>query len=317
MKKIIIVFLITITLFLAGCSQSVNVTFIDEVTGKVITPVLINGKEVSGAVKLKPNTYKVSANLYEEKTVKVDSSSSTFFLKPIAYLVITPNATINSIEIDGKVCDFVKIIQNGKETFVVSPVEAGTHKITIKSKFFIPYSGVVSFSKGENALSVILEKDTATLTAYLDTLEFPLDNANKTITIKIKGTANKNPVNHEFSIQKKGDTFIVQDGTLTYTYKNGSFEIEGAAPTEEEIAILQYAKSVIEEFLNMKELLKTMDLKEISDDTFTLSKAGLYEGRTIYETVSFKVNGTKISQITLNIFQEQINTNLTIEVEVN
>jgi hypothetical protein len=67
MKKLIIVFLITITLFLAGCSQSVNVTFIDEVTGKVITPVLINGKEVSGAVKLKPNTYKVSANLYEEK----------------------------------------------------------------------------------------------------------------------------------------------------------------------------------------------------------------------------------------------------------
>ncbi|BAL81416.1 hypothetical protein [Caldisericum exile] len=317
MKKIILFLTIFSLIYFVGCSASYKVNFFDEITGKPINPVIINGKIAQGEIKLPPNTYKVSANNYEEKSISVNKDNTNFFLKPSAYLVLEANAKVNSIKIDDKYYKPTSIITNGHEVFTVSPVEIGTHTIIVESKFFVPFSKEVEFKYGENHIVINLTVDKGAFSQFLDTLEFPLQGtSNKKIIVKINGIANKNPISKEFKIEKSSDTLAIIDGNLTYSFKNGTFEIEGRTPTEEEKAILSYAKSVIEEFLNLKNVLKSMELKEAKDNEFLLSKTGAFEGREITESLSFKVDNSKITSIVLNIVQEQINTNLRIEVEV-
>ncbi|MGC8575680.1 MAG: hypothetical protein ACP5L3_04070 [Caldisericum sp.] len=317
MKKIILVLLIFSLLYFVGCGNSYKINFFDEVTGKPINTVIINGKTFEGELRLSPNTYKVSANNYEEKTVSVNKDKRTFFLKPISYLSVEANTRINSIKIDNTYYEPVSLIVNGREVFVISPVALGKHKIVIESKFFIPLSKEIEFKEGENHLNVALSVDNVTFSKFLDTVEFPLEgSSNKKIAVKINGIANKNPVKKEIEVEKTGDFLTFKDGNLTYSYKNGDFDINGRRPNEEEKAILSYSKSVIEEFLNLRSTLKSLNLKEVKDNEFILSKTGDFEGRKINESISFTLNNAKITNIILNIVQEQINTNLSIEVEV-
>lgn len=316
MKKILLVFLIFLVLFASGCKNSYKVSFVDEVTGKPINSVQINGKTVQGEIKLQEGTYKVSKELYLEKTIEVNNESNVFFLRPITYLTIESNAKVNSVKIDGNLYEPVPIIKNGKESYVVSPVPAGTHEIVLESKFFLPIKENRTFENGENIVKINLLEDKVAFSNFLNSLEFPLQGNDSKVKIRLSGIANKNSVDKTFEVTKKSDSFTVKYNALTYTYKNGSFEINGRTVNATENAILQYAKSVIEDFLNLKNFIESTELKEVSDNSFILNKTGDFEGRTINTSVKFTVNNSKITHITLNVSQEQINTNLTIEVEV-
>ena len=317
MKKIyLFTAIIILTVSFWGCIPKYRVTFMDEITKKPLPTIYINGKDYAKEeIFLSKGTYTVSAPLYEEKQVDI-SGDGTVALTPAQYCLISANASVEKILIDEKEYTPASLIRDGKALLCISPVEIGIHTLRCESRFFEPVEKTIEIKKGENIVSLTLVENKKAFSQYLDTLKFPLE-TDGTITVKISGIANKNSIEKTVTAKKVNDTLEIKDDFITYTYKNGQFEMDGRTVDSSTYAILRYSLETIEHFLNLRSVLSNWTLVRVNGNEFTVTSTGTFEDRLLKESVDFKVENQTIVWLTLSIVEDNINTNLKIEVEVD
>jgi len=314
MKKLILtIILISFVFAFAGCKSTYSVKFKDYLSGEYIQNVVIDGKEYKGETfALSKGKHKVESDFYGPFEFEVDKDS-VIELFPKSYLYILTNCPLSKVLVNGESVNFKEKNLNGKDAYVVSPLKEGKYNFTLESPLFKKVEKEVRIDYGENLLEVNLTFDKNNYLAFIDSLNNPMDE-NGIFNIKISGSANGNNVSKTLTVKKDNDTLTISDDCMTYTFK-GNTLLESTL-TEEEKAILNYAKATVENFLNFKSYLKNMALINQKGNIYFAKNEGTFEGQNIDESVSFEVKDNSIAKLIISIAQVKSNTNLVVEVEV-
>lgn len=318
MKKIaflvLIILLIVVAITFSSCGRTFEVKFVDSITKETIKNITVDGKSyANGIANLSEGPHKVSSDYYIPKEIDVNKNTEVD-LTPKAYLVIAPNCEIDEVFLNGNKVNVKNIVENGISLYAVSPIKEGTYELKLTSKLFKPYIKTIEITQGKNLVEANLNADPEKFALFVNSLQNILEVDPVNIKIKVLGSANGNSVSKELTVKKESTTITIQDANITYSFKDGV--LLDKEVSQEEKAILLYAKQTVEHFLNIKTFLLNMKLEKVDNGTYFLVNNGTFEGNEIVERVVLTVKENKITNFSISIIQDKSNTNLVISVEV-
>ena len=326
MKKLLtVISIIAILITILGCNRSnfkVNIT--DSKTGFPIEgKIQINGKSVKineGILYLNEGDYTIEKEGYGNLNLGINGNRTnniSTYMEPISYLIILTDNQNTKILID-------EAERKGKieeESIIISPVNEGQHSIVIEAPFYITKKITEEFHKGENLINANLALDSEKVQELLKNIEFPEDNKNFNFSITITGDISKNKFSYDLEGAVKNNLIEnISDNNVSYTFKNGEPFINNEQVDDlERATILKFARDTIQEFLQFKEKIKSLNLKDANTDSISFTGEREFEDRKFSETIKLTLYENKVSSVTVNISSQDLQVDLeaTISITIN
>lgn len=326
MKKLLtVISIIAILITILGCNRSnfkVNIT--DSKTGFPIEgKIQVNGKSVKineGILYLNEGDYTIEKEGYGNLNLGINGNRTnniSTYMEPISYLIILTDNQNAKILID-------EAERKGKieeESIIISPVNEGQHSIVIEAPFYITKKITEEFHKGENLINANLALDSEKVQELLKNIEFPEDNKNFNFSITINGDISKNKFSYDLKGAVKNNLIEnISDNNVSYTFKNGEPFINNEQVDDlERATILKFARDTIQEFLQFKEKIKSLNLKDANTDSISFMGEREFEDRKFSETIKLTLYENKVSSVTVNISSQDLQVDLeaTISITIN
>lgn len=326
MKKLLtVISIIAILITILGCNRSnfkVNIT--DSKTGFPIEgKIQVNGKSVKineGILYLNEGDYTIEKEGYGNLNLGINGNRTNnigTYMEPISYLVVQTDTQDTKILIDGAE-------RKGKieeESIIISPVNEGQHSIVIEAPFYITRKITEEFHKGENLINANLALDSEKVQELLKNIEFPEDNKNFNFSITINGDISKNKFSYDLKGAVKNNSIEnISDNNVSYTFKNGEPFINNEQVDDlEKATILKFARDTIQEFLQFKEKIKSLNLKDANTDSISFTGEREFEDRKFSETIKLTLYENKVSSVTVNISSQDLQVDLeaTLSITIN
>lgn len=326
MKKLLtVISIIAILITIFGCNRSnfkVNIT--DSKTGFPIEgKIQVNGKSVKineGILYLNEGDYTIEKEGYGNLNLGINGNRTnniSTYMEPISYLIILTDNQNTKILID-------EAERKGKieeESIIISPVNEGQHSIVIEAPFYITKKITEEFHKGENLINANLALDSEKVQELLKNIEFPEDNKNFNFSITITGDISKNKFSYDLEGAVKNNLIEnISDNNVSYTFKNGEPFINNEQVDDlERATILKFARDTIQEFLQFKEKIKSLNLKDANTDSISFTGEREFEDRKFSETIKLTLYENKVSSVTVNISSQDLQVDLeaTISITIN
>ena len=326
MKKLLtVISIIAILITILGCNRSnfkVNIT--DSKTGFPIEgKIQVNGKSVKineGILYLNEGDYTIEKEGYGNLNLGINGNRTnniSTYMEPISYLIILTDNQNTKILID-------EAERKGKieeESIIISPVNEGQHSIVIEAPFYITKKITEEFHKGENLINANLALDSEKVQELLKNIEFPEDNKNFNFSITITGDISKNKFSYDLKGAVKNNLIEnISDNNVSYTFKNGEPFINNEQVDDlERATILKFARDTIQEFLQFKEKIKSLNLKDANTDSISFTGEREFEDRKFSETIKLTLYENKVSSVTVNISSQDLQVDLeaTISITIN
>ena len=326
MKKLLtVISIIAILITILGCNRSnfkVNIT--DSKTGFPIEgKIQVNGKSVKineGILYLNEGDYTIEKEGYGNLNLGINGNRTnniSTYMEPISYLIILTDNQNTKILID-------EAERKGKieeESIIISPVNEGQHSIVIEAPFYITKKITEEFHKGENLINANLALDSEKVQELLKNIEFPEDNKNFNFSITITGDISKNKFSYDLEGAVKNNLIEnISDNNVSYTFKNGEPFINNEQVDDlERATILKFARDTIQEFLQFKEKIKSLSLKDANTDSISFTGEREFEDRKFSETIKLTLYENKVSSVTVNISSQDLQVDLeaTISITIN
>ena len=326
MKRLLtVISIIAILITILGCNRSnfkVNIT--DSKTGFPIEgKIQINGKSVKineGILYLNEGDYTIEKEGYGNLNLGINGNRTnniSTYMEPISYLIILTDNQNTKILID-------EAERKGKieeESIIISPVNEGQHSIVIEAPFYITKKITEEFHKGENLINANLALDSEKVQELLKNIEFPEDNKNFNFSITINGDISKNKFSYDLKGAVKNNLIEnISDNNVSYTFKNSEPFINNEQVDDlERATILKFARDTIQEFLQFKEKIKSLNLKDANTDSISFTGEREFEDRKFSETIKLTLYENKVSSVTVNISSQDLQVDLeaTISITIN
>lgn len=326
MKRLLtVISIIAILITILGCNRSnfkVNIT--DSKTGFPIEgKIQVNGKSVKineGILYLNEGDYTIEKEGYGNLNLGINGNRTnniSTYMEPISYLIILTDNQNTKILID-------EAERKGKieeESIIISPVNEGQHSIVIEAPFYITKKITEEFHKGENLINANLALDSEKVQELLKNIEFPEDNKNFNFSITITGDISKNKFSYDLKGAVKNNLIEnISDNNVSYTFKNGEPFINNEQVDDlERATILKFARDTIQEFLQFKEKIKSLNLKDANTDSISFTGEREFEDRKFSETIKLTLYENKVSSVTVNISSQDLQVDLeaTISITIN
>ena len=326
MKKLLtVISIIAILITILGCNRSnfkVNIT--DSKTGFPIEgKIQVNGKSVKineGILYLNEGDYTIEKEGYGNLNLGINGNRTnniSTYMEPISYLIILTDNQNTKILID-------EAERKGKieeESIIISPVNEGQHSIVIEAPFYITKKITEEFHKGENLINANLALDSEKVQELLKNIEFPEDNKNFNFSITITGDISKNKFSYDLKGAVKNNLIEnISDNNVSYTFKNSEPFINNEQVDDlERATILKFARDTIQEFLQFKEKIKSLNLKDANTDSISFTGEREFEDRKFSETIKLTLYENKVSSVTVNISSQDLQVDLeaTISITIN
>jgi len=324
-RLLTVISIIAILITILGCNRSnfkVNIT--DSKTGFPIEgKIQINGKSVKineGILYLNEGDYTIEKEGYGNLNLGINGNRTnniSTYMEPISYLIILTDNQNAKILID-------EAERKGKieeESIIISPVNEGQHSIVIEAPFYITKKITEEFHKGENLINANLALDSEKVQELLKNIEFPEDNKNFNFSITITGDNSKNKFSYDLKGAVKNNLIEnISDNNVSYTFKNGEPFINNEQVDDlERATILKFARDTIQEFLQFKEKIKSLNLKDANTDSISFTGEREFEDRKFSETIKLTLYENKVSSVTVNISSQDLQVDLeaTISITIN
>jgi len=324
-KLLTVISIIAILITIFGCNRSnfkVNIT--DSKTGFPIEgKIQVNGKSVKineGILYLNEGDYTIEKEGYGNLNLGINGNRTnniSTYMEPISYLIILTDNQNAKILID-------EAERKGKieeESIIISPVNEGQHSIVIEAPFYITKKITEEFHKGENLINANLALDSEKVQELLKNIEFPEDNKNFNFSITITGDISKNKFSYDLEGAVKNNLIEnISDNNVSYTFKNGEPFINNEQVDDlERATILKFARDTIQEFLQFKEKIKSLSLKDANTDSISFMGEREFEDRKFSETIKLTLYENKVSSVTVNISSQDLQVDLgaTISITIN
>jgi len=324
-KLLTVISIIAILITILGCNRSnfkVNIT--DSKTGFPIEgKIQVNGKSVKineGILYLNEGDYTIEKEGYGNLNLGINGNGTnniSTYMEPISYLIILTDNQNAKILID-------EAERKGKieeESIIISPVNEGQHSIVIEAPFYITKKITEEFHKGENLINANLALDSEKVQELLKNIEFPEDNKNFNFSITINGDISKNKFSYDLKGAVKNNLIEnISDNNVSYTFKNGEPFINNEQVDDlERATILKFARDTIQEFLQFKEKIKSLNLKDANTDSISFTGEREFEDRKFSETIKLTLYENKVSSVTVNISSQDLQVDLeaTISITIN
>jgi len=324
-KLLTVISIIAILITILGCNRSnfkVNIT--DSKTGFPIEgKIQVNGKSVKineGILYLNEGDYTIEKEGYGNLNLGINGNRTnniSTYMEPISYLIILTDNQNAKILID-------EAERKGKieeESIIISPVNEGQHSIVIEAPFYITKKITEEFHKGENLINANLALDSEKVQELLKNIEFPEDNKNFNFSITINGDISKNKFSYDLKGAVKNNLIEnISDNNVSYTFKNGEPFINNEQVDDlERATILKFARDTIQEFLQFKEKIKSLNLKDANTDSISFMGEREFEDRKFSETIKLTLYENKVSSVTVNISSQDLQVDLeaTISITIN
>ena len=326
MKRLLtVISIIAILITILGCNRSnfkVNIT--DSKTGFPIEgKIQVNGKSVKineGILYLNEGDYTIEKEGYGNLNLGINGNRTnniSTYMEPISYLIILTDNQNTKILID-------EAERKGKieeESIIISPVNEGQHSIVIEAPFYITKKITEEFHKGENLINANLALDSEKVQELLKNIEFPEDNKNFNFSITITGDISKNKFSYDLKGAVKNNLIEnISDNNVSYTFKNSEPFINNEQVDDlERATILKFARDTIQEFLQFKEKIKSLNLKDANTDSISFTGEREFEDRKFSETIKLTLYENKVSSVTVNISSQDLQVDLeaTISITIN
>lgn len=326
MKRLLtVISIIAILITIFGCNRSnFKVSITDSKTGFPIEgEIQINGKSTeinNGILYLNEGDYTIEKEGYGNLNLGINGNRTnniSTYMEPISYLIILTDNQNAKILID-------EAERKGKieeESIIISPVNEGQHSIVIEAPFYITRKITEEFHKGENLINANLALDSEKVQELLKNIEFPEDNKNFNFSITINGDISKNKFSYDLKGAVKNNSIEnISDNNVSYTFKNGEPFINNEQVDDlERATILKFARDTIQEFLQFKEKIKSLNLKDANTDSISFTGEREFEGRKFYEAIKLTLYENKVSSVTVNISSQDLQVDLeaTISITIN
>ena len=326
MKRLLtVISIIAILITILGCNRSnFKVSITDSKTGFPIEgKIQVNGKSVeinNGILYLNEGDYTIEKEGYGNLNLGINGNRTnniSTYMEPISYLIILTDNQNAKILID-------EAERKGKieeESIIISPVNEGQHSIVIEAPFYITRKITEEFHKGENLINANLALDSEKVQELLKNIEFPEDNKNFNFSITINGDISKNKFSYDLKGAVKNNSIEnISDNNVSYTFKNGEPFINNEQVDDlERATILKFARDTIQEFLQFKEKIKSLNLKDANTDSISFTGEREFEGRKFYEAIKLTLYENKVSSVTVNISSQDLQVDLeaTISITIN
>jgi len=324
-RLLTVISIIAILITILGCNRSnfkVNIT--DSKTGFPIEgKIQVNGKSVKineGILYLNEGDYTIEKEGYGNLNLGINGNRTNnigTYMEPISYLVVQTDTQDTKILIDGAE-------RKGKieeESIIISPVNEGQHSIVIEAPFYITRKITEEFHKGENLINANLALDSEKVQELLKNIEFPEDNKNFNFSITINGDISKNKFSYDLKGAVKNNSIEnISDNNVSYTFKNGEPFINNEQVDDlEKATILKFARDTIQEFLQFKEKIKSLNLKDANTDSISFTGEREFEDRKFSETIKLTLYENKVSSVTVNISSQDLQVDLeaTLSITIN
>ena len=326
MKKLLtVISIIAILITILGCNRSnFKISITDSKTDFPIEgKIQINGKSAeinNGILYLNERDYTIEKEGYENLNLGINGNRTnniSTYMEPISYLIILTDNQNAKILID-------EAERKGKieeESIIISPVNEGQHSIVIEAPFYITRKITEEFHKGENLINANLALDSEKVQELLKNIEFPEDNKNFNFSITINGDISKNKFSYDLKGAVKNNSIEnISDNNVSYTFKNGEPFINNEQVDDlEKATILKFARDTIQEFLQFKEKIKSLNLKDANTDSISFTGEREFEDRKFSETIKLTLYENKVSSVTVNISSQDLQVDLeaTISITIN
>jgi len=324
-RLLTVISIIAILITIFGCNRSnFKVSITDSKTGFPIEgKIQINGKSVKineGILYLNEGDYTIEKEGYGNLNLGINGNRTnniSTYMEPISYLIILTDNQNTKILID-------EAERKGKieeESIIISPVNEGQHSIVIEAPFYITKKITEEFHKGENLINANLALDSEKVQELLKNIEFPEDNKNFNFSITITGDISKNKFSYDLEGAVKNNLIEnISDNNVSYTFKNGEPFINNEQVDDlERATILKFARDTIQEFLQFKEKIKSLSLKDANTDSISFMGEREFEDRKFSETIKLTLYENKVSSVTVNISSQDLQVDLeaTISITIN
>ncbi|PIX29272.1 MAG: hypothetical protein COZ65_02665 [Caldiserica bacterium CG_4_8_14_3_um_filter_35_18] len=326
MKRLLtVISIIAILITIFGCNRSnFKVSITDSKTGFPIEgKIQVNGKSVKineGILYLNEGDYTIEKEGYGNLNLGINGNRTnniSTYMEPISYLIILTDNQNTKILID-------EAERKGKieeESIIISPVNEGQHSIVIEAPFYITKKITEEFHKGENLINANLALDSEKVQELLKNIEFPEDNKNFNFSITITGDISKNKFSYDLEGAVKNNLIEnISDNNVSYTFKNSEPFINNEQVDDlERATILKFARDTIQEFLQFKEKIKSLNLKDANTDSISFTGEREFEDRKFSETIKLTLYENKVSSVTVNISSQDLQVDLeaTISITIN
>jgi len=323
-KKLLITFsIIVILTTIFGCSRlNYKISITDSKTGFLIEgEVKVNGKTLNvnnGVLILGEGDYTIEKEGYGNLSIGVSGSRTNpinTYMEPISYLIILTDNQNAKILIDG--VEKGSKVENGK--IIISPVNEGQHSIVIEAPFYITNENIEEFHKGENLINVNLVLDKEKVQELIKNIEFPEDNKDYNFSINITGDISKNKFSYDLKgVVRGGSIENISDNNLSYTFKNGEPFINNEQVKDlEKASVLKFARVTLQEFLQFKEKIKSLNIKNVNTDTIVFTGERDFEGRKFSEIIKLTFSKNKVSSLMLSISSEDLQVDIKATITIN
>jgi hypothetical protein len=324
-KLLTVISIIAILITILGCNRSnFKVSITDSKTGFPIEgKIQINGKSAeinNGILYLNEGDYTIEKEGYGNLNLGINGNRTnniSTYMEPISYLIILTDNQNAKILID-------EAERKGKieeESIIISPVNEGQHSIVIEAPFYITKKITEEFHKGENLINANLALDSEKVQELLKNIEFPEDNKNFNFSITINGDISKNKFSYDLKGAVKNNLIEnISDNNVSYTFKNSEPFINNEQVDDlERATILKFARDTIQEFLQFKEKIKSLNLKDANTDSISFTGEREFEDRKFSETIKLTLYENKVSSVTVNISSQDLQVDLeaTISITIN
>jgi len=324
-KLLTVISIIAILITILGCNRSnFKVSITDSKTDFPIEgEAQINGKTVKineGIFYLSEGNYTIEKEGYGNLNLGINGNGTnniSTYMEPISYLIILTDNRNAKILIDG-------VERKGKiedESIIISPVNEGQHSIVIEAPFYITKKITEEFHKGGNSINANLVLDREKVQELLKNIEFPEDNKNFNFSITIIGDISKNKFSYDLKGAVKNNSIeSISDNNVSYTFKNGEPFINNEQVDDlERATILKFARDTVQEFLQFREKIKSLNLKDANTDSISFTGEREFEDRKFSETIKLTLYENKASSITVNISSQDLQVDLeaTISITIN
>jgi hypothetical protein len=324
-RLLTVISIIAILITIFGCNRSnFKVSITDSKTGFPIEgKIQVNGKSVKineGILYLNEGDYTIEKESYGNLNLGINGNRTnniSTYMEPISYLIILTDNQNAKILID-------EAERKGKieeESIIISPVNEGQHSIVIEAPFYITKKITEEFHKGKNLINANLALDSEKVQELLKNIEFPEDNKNFNFSITINGDISKNKFSYDLKGAVKNNSIEnISDNNISYTFKNGEpFINKEQVDDLERATILKFARDTIQEFLQFKEKIKSLNLKDANTDSISFIGEREFEDRKFSETIKLTLYENKVSSVTVNISSQDLQVDLeaTLSITIN
>jgi hypothetical protein len=322
-KLLTLILIIVISIAISGCNRSnFKVSITDAQTGFPIEgKIELNGKISqinNGLIGLDEGNYTIKKDGYGDINIALSGSSSSTVnttMEPISYLSINTENQNLTIFIDGN--EVKGKFQENK--IIISPVSEGQHSLTIEAPFYQTDKISKEFYRGENIVNLKLTLDNERVQELFKNLEFPEDNQNFNFSITVNGSISNNKFSYSLKGSvNNGSVNNINDSNISYTFKNGQPYVGDQAVTDpEQITVLEFARDTVQEFLQFKDKINDLQIKDISSDNIIFTGEREFETRKFSETITINISNNKISSLLLNIYSQDLQIDLNASILID